>query len=103
MRQIEIQPIPNQSFSVRLDNNLYNIVIKESRGIMGLTMSRNNVKILDSVRLTAGFRIIPYLYEESGNFVITNINDDLIYYDKFGVSQFLYYVSSAELLTIRAT
>ena len=103
MRQIEIQPIPNQSFSVRLENSLYNIVIKEARGIMGMTISRDNVKILDNVRLTAGFPVLPYLYEEVGNFIITNMNDDLIYYDKFGVSQFLYYVTSAELLTIRAT
>ncbi len=101
MISIDLQAIPNQSFSVRLSNKLYNITIKETRGVMCMSVTRDNVLIISNTRITAGFQSLPYLYLEDGNFYISNQNDDLIYYDKFNVSQFLFYVDSSELLTIR--
>lgn len=102
MKRIDIQAVPNQSFSARLENSRYDFVIKETAGVMSMTISRDNIKLLDNVRITSGAPIIPYIYLEQGNFAIVNENEDLIYYDKFGVSQFLVYASTAELLELRA-
>jgi len=103
VQQIEIQAIPNQSFSARLDDSFYQFVIQEVNGEMAISITRDSTLIISGQRIIAGMRILPYAYEEHGNFIIDNMNDDLIYYDKFGISQFLYYFSQSELLTIRAT
>lgn len=67
-----------------------------------MTISQDSVKVLDNVRITAGQPIIPYIYLEDGNFMMTNESENLIYYDKFGISQYLIWASSAELLELRA-
>lgn len=102
MKVIPISAIPNQSFSARLDNSLYDITIKEARGSMVISMTRDGATLLDAIRLTPGTPIIPYAYKESGNFVLTNINDDLPDYNKFGVSQNLIYLSAAEMAALSA-
>lgn len=102
MIEISLAAVPNQSFSVRLDDNLYDITIKETNGCMSATVARNNTIILSNTRLVAGFPVIPYLYLESGNFVVDTLDDDLPDWTKFGISQTLLYVSQAELSTIRA-
>lgn len=102
MIEIALATIPNQSFSLRLADNLYDITIKETNGCMSATIVRNNIVILSNTRIVAEFPIIPYLYMESGNFVITTLNGDLPDWTKFGISQTLIYISELELGTIRA-
>lgn len=102
MKQIDLQPIPNQAFSVRLGDSLYNITIKETAGVMCMTIFRDNVSIVENIRITSGQPVIQYLYQEDGNFFFTNATEDLIYYTQFGVTQFLYYASASELLDLRA-
>lgn len=102
MIEIALVALPNQSFSLRLDSNLYNLTIKETNGCMCATIVRNNVTLLSNVRLVAQFPIIPYIYLEAGNFIISTLDDDLPDWTKFGISQTLLYVSEAELGELRA-
>lgn len=97
MIEIPLAAVPNQSFSIRLEDNLYNFTIKETNGCMGVTIVRNDITILSNVRAVSKYLLIPYQYLESGNFYITTLNDDLPYWDKFGISQSLIYVTVAEL------
>lgn len=101
MIEIALSPIPNQSLSIRLDDHLYDIKIKQSNGCMSVTIARDNVTILDNIRAVAQFPLIPYDYLENGNFIISTENDDLPDYTQFGITQFLIYFSELELGTIR--
>jgi len=110
MRQIAITNIPNQTLSVQLDGNAYDIRLHACRdspttgvGIMTVTLTRNNVLLVSGERLVAGFPIIPYLYLEAGdgNFIVNTQNQDYPDWRQFGVSQFLLYASNAELEALR--
>ncbi len=98
---ISLATIPNQSLSIRLSDHLYNIIIKETNGCMSATVVRDNITILSNTRIVAGFPIIPYRYLEAGNFIVTTLDDELPYWDKFQISQFLIYASGVELLQFR--
>lgn len=101
MINVPIASTPNQSFSVRLENNFYDITLKETNGVMSCSMVRDNVTLFDGVRLVAGSPIIPFAYLETGNFILSTNNDDMPDYTKFGVTQFLVYFTAAEVEAIR--
>lgn len=94
---IPIEAIPNQSFTITLDGHFYNITIKESAGVMSCSIIRDNIAIQDNARISAGYLLIPYKYQENGNFFILTENDDYPYYDQFGITQYLIYITQAEL------
>ena len=102
MRQIEIAPVPNQSFSVRLDDQQYDFVIKFEAGVMSVTITRDNVLLVSNLRAVPGEPLLPYRYLESGNFVITTKDGDYPNYLEFGVTQNLIFASHAELEALRA-
>ena len=102
MIEIELTRVPNQSMSIRLDDNLYNLTIKETNGCMSCTIVRNDITLLSNVRVVAGTPIIPYGYLESGNFFISTLDDDLPDWNQFGISQSLIYISELEIGEIRA-
>ena len=103
MMQVPIQAIPNQSFSILLDNNQWNVVLKtaEDTTIISLTLNGNDV--IDSARAAAGSLIIPSQYEESGNFFFTTANEQLPYYTQFNINQSLLYASAPELTAFRVS
>ena len=101
MNLLDLQALPNQSFSIVLNNNRYDITIHEASGIMAATIKRNGVEIITGQRITAGTFLLPYTYLEDGNFLLSNQNDDVIYYTAFGQSQFLYYLSPNDLAQLR--
>lgn len=104
MEIINIQAIPNQKLSVRLDNNLYQITIKECNGCMCATVVCNGITIVTNSRLVGNTPLIPYRYLEndSGNFIIGTDLEEIPYYTQFGVTQQLIYASAAELIEFRA-
>lgn len=102
MIEILLKPIPNQSLSIPLGNQLYDIILKSTNGVMSASIARGNVVILSNVRLVAGTLIIPYRYLEDGNFFMETANGDLPDYTQFGITQRLYYITAAELGAIRA-
>lgn len=103
MLTLALQAIPNQSFTVVLDNVLYEIGIIETNGCMSLNLTRANVVVLSGQRCVAGQLLIPYRAEEaqSGNFMFLTANNDLPYWDQFTATQTLIYASNAELEAVR--
>lgn len=97
MRTIPIEAIANQQFSVRLDNALYDITIKETRGVMSVTIARDDVVLIANSRVTAGTPLLPYQYDEIGNFVMLVEDEELPYWTNFGITQQLIYVTAAEV------
>lgn len=101
MIDVSLQAVPNQNLSIDLGGFPYDITVKEARGCMVLTLVRDNITILDGVRLVAGSPVIPARYQEAGNFVLLTPDDALPYYDQFGISQFLVYLDAAEVAALR--
>ena len=111
MIQIPIAAVPNQTLSITLDTNNYDISLYTTNrsngditltGVMGMTIVRNNVPVITGQRVVSGYPVIPYRYLENGNFIFTTLNDDYPDYTQFGITQFLIYASAAELAALRA-
>lgn len=98
MRVIPLDPVPNQSMSVTLDGNRWDITLKECNGVMCASLVLNDAAILSGQRLVAGVPFIPYRYlQTSGNFWILTDSDQLPDYTRFGIDQEMVYVSFGEL------
>lgn len=101
MQNIPIQAIPNQAFSIVLDNNSWGFVIKSTNGAISVSLTFNGVDLVDGARAVANMRIIPSQYEEAGNFAIVTLNHDVPDYTQFGITQQLIYASAAEIAALR--
>lgn len=101
MQFIPLNAIPNQIFSIDLDNHSYNISIKLAINVMVASIIRDNIPIIISVRLTPWNSLIPYPYLESGNFALVTANDEYPIYTQFQITQFLVYASQLELNQLR--
>lgn len=101
MQNIPTQTIPNQEFSIVLDDNQWDITLKTTNGAVAVTLALNQVTVIENLRAVANTRIIPSEYEEAGNFAITTLNQAVPDYTQFGVTQNLIYISEAELEALR--
>lgn len=101
MRQISLAAIPNQSFSVTLDGRRYDLAFKDADGVMVANVARDDVVIATGQRLVAGQPVLPYRWQESGNFVLLTEGDELPDWTLFGSTQFLYFLSADELAEAR--
>lgn len=115
MIEIPLQAIPNQTLSIQLDGDQYDIKITATTATttdhqtvadsvnMIVDIVRNNVAIVSGFRAMASYPLIPYSYLEAGNFVFVTSNDEYPDYREFGVTQSLIYATEAELEVIRGT
>jgi hypothetical protein len=102
MQQIPIQQLPNQSFSIILDNNNWDFVIKTCENVTSVSLTLNDVDLIDGTPAVAGSFIIPSLYQEAGNFFFVTQGFQLPIYTQFNVTQALIYINADELTVIRA-
>lgn len=107
MIQIPILAIPNQTLSIQLDNNQWDISIRSTKdnddgstGIMAMDIVINNVIILSGQRMVFGFPVIPYSYLVNGNLSFLTEVDAYPDWRQFGITQTLIYASNAELEAI---
>lgn len=101
MQIIPIEQLPKQEFSIRLDDHRYVIAILETAGCMSVNIERDGVVIVSGARAVASFNLMPYQYQEAGNFAFFTLNDELPFWNLFNVSQQLIYATQAELEAIR--
>ncbi len=101
MIDIPLQAVANQELSIQLDDRRYVITLKETAGVMSASVARDDVALLTNGRVVAGTPLLPYRFQESGNFVITTEGDELPAFTEFGVTQFLVYVSEIEIDELR--
>lgn len=101
MMNLPLTQVPNQSFSHILDGNSWNFLLKTVQDMTVVSLTLNNVDILDSARAAAGAFIIPSKYQEAGNFFFVTQNFELPYYTQFSVTQSLIYISASELAALR--
>lgn len=101
MQSIPLQAIPNQSFSITLDRNQWNFTLKTTNDVIAVSLTKNNVTLIENLRAVANTLIIPYRYLEDGNFLFLTKNFQLPDYTQFGVTQLLIYLSPADLVISR--
>jgi hypothetical protein len=99
---VPISAVPNQSFSITLDGNAYDLALYVTTNIMAMDIIRNNIPIVLGLRVVPYYPVIPYKYLENGNFIFNTENGDYPYYDQFNVTQQLIYLSQTELNQLRA-
>lgn len=104
MRTIALERVPNQAFSVMLDNRRYEIAVRSAAGIMAVDIQRDGMPLVTGARAVSGTPLLPYAYleDQSGSFVFITPDDVLPDYTRFGVDHFLIYASNDELEAIRA-
>jgi|SRR6478736_1597071 len=101
MLEIEIAAVPNQEFSSTLNERFYDFRIVTVLGCSAITISRDNEILVQGARMVAGTPLLPYRYQEDGNFVLLTQDGDLPNYEQFGVTQALVYLSPQELIELR--
>ncbi len=101
---VPLEALPNQEFSIVLDDVRYVISIREIPvNMMAITIIRDNILLISNARLIGGQNVLPFKYLEGkyGNFVFVN-NGEYPWYENFGITQYLVYVPLAELVAFRA-
>lgn len=100
---IPIEQVAKQEFSVRLDDFRYIIALRETAGVMSVSIERDGVVLVQNMRTVANSPLLPFEYLEGGggNFAFRTENDDLPDWREFNVSQQMIYASADELETIR--
>jgi hypothetical protein len=101
---VPIQQIPNQTLSIVLDNDRYDIDLKSTKTSTIANISRNEILLIEGVRCVGATPLIPYKYLRvgSGNFIFSTPKELIPYYPNFGIDQFLFYFSESELESLSA-
>ena len=98
MIDIPLQAIANQELSIPLEDARYVITVKEASGGMVCTIQRNDVVLIQNVRLCADTPVLPYEYlqQGAGNFFMSTQNQELPWWEQFGITQFMTYLTADE-------
>lgn len=102
--RLPLQPTANQALSALLDGQSYRLEFKATRGVMAVSISINDVVVVSGDRFFADAPLIPYAHLEGdgGNFLITTEGDSIPDFAQFDVTQFLIYLTAAEVASARA-
>lgn len=97
MREIMLQPVPNQRIDVSVGGIAWRIDIKAVTVGMAATVWADNELLISGTRVLANSLIIPYKYLSIyGNFII-DCGGNAIDWRLFGRSQALYFIEPSEL------
>ena len=99
---VPIASVANQSLSIVLDSNFYDISLQQVAGIVAVTISRNSETLISGQRAVAGSLILPDQYLQDGNFFFQTANLDLPNFQQFNITQNLVYLEVADIAQIMA-
>lgn len=92
MIEIPIVAEPSQTFTFDDGDNRWSVSIKVANNCMIGNFELNGTTLISGVRLVADQACIPYKYLAlPGNFGLITNNDELPWWENFGISQFLVY------------
>lgn len=98
MIAISLIQAANQKFSVTVDGLAYEVALKTVDGMMAADVAVDGTIIMQGIRCTQQSPIMPYAYmAQSGNFYWYATDESPIWWEKFGVSQFLYFLTPEDL------
>jgi|GEM_PF-5399453 len=96
---IQLEPLPNQNFTIRLGDHRYEIALKSiSDDLMCISIMRDNLMLIQGVRAMPSTLFLPKHMEMGlGNFAFITVNDEYPSYQKFGGDHQLYYYQTGEV------
>ncbi|MEQ6970745.1 phage baseplate plug family protein [Pectobacterium polaris] len=97
--KLPLEELPNQSFTIRLDNSRYAITIKTlTTELMAISIYRDDVLLIQNQRAMPDTMLLPsHMANRFGNFMFTTPNDEYPYYTAFGAGHELHYIPASEL------
>lgn len=100
---LALEAQPQQQFTAQLDDKQYSLTFIEVRGAMLVSITIDGLLTVSGSHVISDALLIPYVRLElgGGNFLISSDKDEIPYYTQFGVTQFLYYMTAAELADAR--
>ena len=102
MELITIDALPSQKFTVTLGGNNYEIKIYSIDDHMSYDLSANSVQIITGFKMVNDIPLLVYPHQElNGNILLQVSEDQIPDYKKFGLSQFLYYLTEDETTAYR--
>lgn len=102
MIDVSLAAVPNQTLTIQLLDSIYAISVQATNGVMSASITRDGLSLIANQRLTPGTPVLPYRYQEQGNFVFATENETLPDYTQFGITQFLMYLTAEEVAALRA-
>ena len=104
-QSIPIDPVANQAMSVVLNNDRYDLTLRDLGGIIGATVVRNGTTLVSNAAVTSGEPIIPYghLATQGANFLFNTANDEIPTPASLGSTQRLLYYITDEVVNGTAT
>lgn len=99
MIDVPLLALANQSLSMPLGDSRYEITVKEATGCMVCTIVRDDVVLVQNVRLLPDAYVLPYDYLEGGqgNFFFSVQDEEMPWWESFGITQFMVWVSADEI------
>lgn len=104
MESIPLQAIPNQSLTYTSTEGVrYALNLRTVGDITLVDIDINGTRTISGKACVPGRPLLPYQYQEGqgGNFAFYTPNDELPYYESFGVTHDLVYVTATELTAQR--
>ncbi|MBC5791104.1 phage baseplate plug family protein [Providencia sp. JUb39] len=90
MQEIPLNTVPNQRLRVSLGDDEWELTIKVARSVMFCDIKRNDITLIQGIRVMPNQPLIPYRYlSGTGNFAFITDNDELPWWEQFGKSQYL--------------
>lgn len=90
MQEIPLNAVPNQRLRVSLGDDEWELTIKVARSVMFCDIKRNDITLIQGIRVMPNQPLIPYRYlSGTGNFAFITDNDELPWWEQFGKSQYL--------------
>jgi len=99
-QQIDLANTPNQELTVELDGETYTLKFVTCGDVLAVSITRDDILLLDSVRVVNGTPLIPYSKLATGNFILVINNEELPNWELFGTTQILYFLSESELAAL---
>ena len=98
MQLIELQNIPNQIFNIVLNGVDYRIQVKTIQDLTFISIWRNgDVLFYNQICVPNGY-VDPYNYvSENGKIIFRCLDSEYPNYRKFGITQWLYYLTAEEV------
>lgn len=102
--RLPLRALANQALSALLDEQSYRLTFKETRGVMSVSISINDVTVISGSRFFADAPLIPYAHLEGagGNFLVTTEGGAIPDFKQFDVTQFLFYLTAEEVADARS-
>jgi len=102
MESIAIDVLSSQRFTFTAGGNNYKLKIYSIDGHMSYDLFINSIEIVAGFKIVNDIPLLPYPHQEvNGNILLQIPEDEIPDYTRFGLSQFLYYLTEDETTAYR--